>query len=71
MLRLILGILTITEKHLLALKCLLAASAIDSSNATVKEQISRFNKALKEKSTSLPEKVLEAIQEEAKKLPGA
>jgi peptide alpha-N-acetyltransferase len=71
MLRLILGILTIAEKHLLALKCLLAASDIDSSNATVKEQISRFNKALKEKSASLPEKVLEAIQEEAKKLPGA
>lgn len=63
--------LTKIEKYLLALKCLLAASAIDSSDLTVKEQISRFNKGLEAKSTSLPEKVLEAIKEEAKKLPSA
>ncbi|KFY43335.1 hypothetical protein V495_03997 [Pseudogymnoascus sp. VKM F-4514 (FW-929)] len=59
------------EKYLLALKCLLAASAIDSSNSTVKEQIARFKKGLEAKSASLPAKVLEAIKEEAKKLPSA
>jgi N-alpha-acetyltransferase 15/16, NatA auxiliary subunit len=63
--------LTNAEKYLLALKCLLAASDIDSSNSTVREQIFRFSKALDEKSASLPAQVLEAIKEEAKKLPSA
>lgn len=57
-----------TEKYALALKCLLAASKIDASDATLKEQIARFKKAIEEKSASIPAKTLEAIKEEMKEL---
>ncbi|KAK0104710.1 hypothetical protein ONS95_004983 [Cadophora gregata] len=44
------------KKYLLALKCLLAASALDEENSTVKEQISRFKAAVDTESESLSPK---------------
>tara|TARA_R110002060_G_scaffold4717_2_gene7359 strand:+ start:114 stop:305 length:192 start_codon:yes stop_codon:yes gene_type:complete len=52
------------EKYLLALKCLLAASALDKGNTTVKEQTSRFKAALDTDSESISPKAKEVIKSE-------
>ncbi|KAI9674723.1 MAG: hypothetical protein M1817_001627 [Caeruleum heppii] len=49
------------RKYLLALKCLLAASAIDSQNPTIHEQSIRFRHFVDTQSTSLPAKVSSVI----------
>merc|ERR1711939_1076550 len=52
------------KKYLLALKCLLAASALDKGNTTVKEQTSRFKAALDTDSESISPKAKEVIKSE-------
>lgn len=50
-----------TDKHLLAVKCLAAANAIDPSNPTLHVQLLRFRKTLDGLSEPLPEQVAEAV----------
>jgi peptide alpha-N-acetyltransferase len=59
------------EKHLLALKSLLAAAALDRSHPTVHEQIIRFKLALDADSSTIPEKSLEVIKSEFTLLPAS
>lgn len=56
------------EKHLLALKCLMAASAIDKENESVKEQKIRFQKVVESELEGTDAKVVEIIKEEFAKL---
>lgn len=56
------------DKHLLAVKCLAAAHAIDPSNPTLHLQLLRFRKTLDGLSEPLPEQVAEAISTEFDKL---
>jgi predicted RNA-binding protein with PIN domain len=57
-----------TEKYVLALKCLVAASKLEADNAELKEQVARFKKTLEEKKATINEKILEAINEQLKQL---
>ncbi|KAH0255593.1 hypothetical protein KCU91_g17403, partial [Aureobasidium melanogenum] len=57
------------EKYLPALKCLVAASKIDASDVTVKEQTARLRKTLSELKEPLPEKIKEVIDAELATLP--
>lgn len=57
-----------TEKYLLALKCLMAASAIDKENESVKEQKIRFKKVVESELEGTDPKVVEIIKEEFAKL---
>lgn len=59
---------TLTDKHLLAVKCLSAAHAIDPSNPTLHLQLLRFRKALDAISEPLPEQAAEAVNAEFEKL---
>lgn len=59
---------TYTDKHLLAVKCLAAAHAIDPANPTLHLQLLRFRKTLDGLSEPLPEKVAEAVNAEFDKL---
>ncbi|KAL2215787.1 NMDA receptor-regulated protein 1-domain-containing protein [Thermoascus aurantiacus ATCC 26904] len=52
------------KKYLLALKCLLAAHAIDASNPTLHVQLLRFRKALDSLQEPLPPKVSEIVTSE-------
>ncbi|KAI1325012.1 tetratricopeptide [Xylariaceae sp. FL0255] len=52
------------EKYLLALRCLNAALAIDSSNPIVHEQAVRFRQAIDTKLSSFPEKAAEVMKSE-------
>jgi peptide alpha-N-acetyltransferase len=63
-----LNINTLTDKHLLAVKCLSAAHAIDPSNPTLHLQLLRFRKALDALSEPLPEQAAEAVNAEFEKL---
>ncbi|CAG7920613.1 unnamed protein product [Penicillium olsonii] len=56
------------NKHLLAVKCLAAAHAIDPSNPTLHLQLLRFRKTLDGLSEPLPEQVAEAVNAEFDKL---
>ncbi|KAJ5133644.1 N-terminal acetyltransferase A complex subunit n.t1.c1 [Penicillium atrosanguineum] len=56
------------EKHLLALKCLTAAHAIDPSNATLHLALIRFRKALDSLSEPLPAQTAEVVNAEFEKL---
>ncbi|KAG9232917.1 NMDA receptor-regulated protein 1-domain-containing protein [Amylocarpus encephaloides] len=57
------------KKYVLALKCLLAASALDSHNSKVHQQIVSFKLALDRDSESLAPKTAEVIKSEFKLLP--
>ncbi|KAJ9266216.1 hypothetical protein DTO021C3_5763 [Paecilomyces variotii] len=52
------------KKHLLALKCLLAAHSIDASNPTLHVQLLRFRKELDSLAEPLPPQVAEVITSE-------
>ncbi|EON61385.1 hypothetical protein W97_00599 [Coniosporium apollinis CBS 100218] len=54
-------VFTRKNKHLLALKCLLAASSIDSENPTLHEQTVRFRRTLDTLSEPLPPPVAKVI----------
>ncbi|KAJ5814977.1 hypothetical protein N7474_006754 [Penicillium riverlandense] len=56
------------NKHLLAVKCLSAAHAIDPSNPTLHLQLLRFRKALDSLSEPLPSQVAEVVNAEFDKL---
>ncbi|KAJ5762237.1 uncharacterized protein N7511_005619 [Penicillium nucicola] len=56
------------NKHLLAVKCLSAAHAIDPSNPTLHLQLLRFRKALDSLSEPLPEQAAESVNAEFEKL---
>lgn len=56
------------DKHLLAVKCLAAAHAIDPSNATLHLQLLRFRQSLNNLSEPLPEQVAEVVNAEFDKL---
>lgn len=56
------------DKYLLAVKCLAAAHAIDSSNPTLHLQLLRFRKTLDSLSEPLPPQVAEVVNEEFEKL---
>ncbi|KAJ5086656.1 hypothetical protein NUU61_007963 [Penicillium alfredii] len=56
------------NKHLLAVKCLSAAHAIDPSNPTLHLQLLRFRKALDSLSEPLPAQVAEVVNAEFEKL---
>lgn len=53
-----------TGKYLLALKCLLAAHAIDSSDPTLHVQLLRFRQALDSLQEPLPAKISEIVSSE-------
>jgi len=53
-----------TEKYLLALRCLLAAAAIDREHSQVHEQIVRFKLAFDKDGAELPPKSAEIIKSE-------
>lgn len=57
-----------TEKYLLALKCLIAASSLDKENESVKEQKTRFKKVVESELEGVDAKVVELIKEEFAKL---
>lgn len=59
------------EKYLLALKCLLAALALDKEHPKVHEQIVRFNLAMDKDMEAVPPKSMEIIKSEFKLLPAA
>lgn len=61
-------IFRLTGKYLLALKCLLAAHAIDSSDPTLHVQLLRFRQALDSLQEPLPAKVSEIVSSEFEKL---
>jgi hypothetical protein len=52
------------EKYLLALKCLLAAAALEKEHPKIHEQIIRFKLALDKDYASLPPKAAEVIKSE-------
>jgi peptide alpha-N-acetyltransferase len=54
----------LTEKYALALKCLLAAHAIDSSDPTLHVQLVRFRLALNDLKEPLPEKISDVVLKE-------
>ncbi|KAI9644923.1 hypothetical protein NHQ30_006957 [Ciborinia camelliae] len=56
------------KKYLLALKCLIAASALDAENSSVKEQKERFTKVVDGELEGVEPKVVEVIKEEFAKL---
>ncbi|KAA8567379.1 hypothetical protein EYC84_010400 [Monilinia fructicola] len=56
------------QKYLLAIKCLIAATAIDRENATVQEQKIRFKKVVDGELEGVEPKVVEIIKEEYAKL---
>jgi peptide alpha-N-acetyltransferase len=58
-----------TEKYLLALKCLLAASVLDKEHSKVHEQTIRFKLALDENIKGLPTTSAEVIKTEFTLLP--
>jgi peptide alpha-N-acetyltransferase len=66
--RCVLIIFITSEKYLLALKCLLAANSIDSSDPTLHVQLLRFRLALNGLQEPLPEKVSSIVSEEFAKL---
>ena len=60
-----------TEKYLLALKCLLAAAALDKEHPKVHEQTIRFKLAIDEDSETLPPQSAEIIASEFTLLPAS
>ena len=54
----------IADKHLLALRCLLASNAIDPADPILHEQLIRFRHALASLPEQLPPKVAEIIESE-------
>ncbi|KAI3204323.1 uncharacterized protein N7518_010000 [Penicillium psychrosexuale] len=56
------------NKHLLAVKCLVAAHSIDPSNPTLHLQLLRFRKSLESLAEPLPEQVAEVVNAEFDKL---
>jgi hypothetical protein len=61
----------LTEKYLLALKCLLAAAALDKDHPKVHEQIIRFNLAIEKDAETLQPKSAEIIKSEFTLLPSS
>lgn len=57
-----------TDKHLLALKCLSAAYAIDPSNPTLHLQLLQFRKNLDSLSEPLPAPIAEVVNAEFEKM---
>ncbi|KAG9244925.1 tetratricopeptide [Calycina marina] len=60
-----------SEKYLLALKCLIAASALDREHPKIHEQIVRFKLAIDEDSKTLPSQSQDAIKSEFTLLSGS
>jgi hypothetical protein len=61
----------LTEKYLLALKCLLAAAALDKEHSKVHEQIVRFKLAIDKDVEGVPAKSAEVIKSEFTLLPAS
>lgn len=59
------------EKYLLALKCLLAAAALDKEHSKVHEQIIRFKLAIDKDIESLPPKSAEVVKSKFNLLPAS
>lgn len=57
-----------TDKHLLALKCLSAAHAVDPSHPSLHLQLLKFRKALDSLSEPLPAPIAEVVNAEFEKL---
>ena len=57
-----------TDKHLLALKCLSAAHAVDPSHSSLHLQLLKFRKALDSLSEPLPAPIAEVVNAEFEKL---
>jgi hypothetical protein len=60
-----------TEKYLLALKCLLAASALDKDHSKVHEQVVRFKLAIDQDAEKLSPQAAEIIKSEFTLLPAS
>jgi hypothetical protein len=60
-----------TEKYLLALKCLLAASALDREHSKVHEQLIRFKQAVEQDGETLAPQTAEVIKSEFSLLPAS